>query len=115
MKELPKVYEPHAVEDHWIQKWIDKNLFSPDRSNKSNRTYSVVIPPPNVTGVLHMGHALTNTIQDILVRWRRMHGDNALWLCILVIMRPSMIGFIMFSIFLASLSFSTLKIRIIFL
>ncbi|MBI2338953.1 MAG: valine--tRNA ligase [Deltaproteobacteria bacterium] len=82
MKELPKVYEPHAVEDRWIQQWIDRNYFAPDLSNKSDKsygTYSIVIPPPNVTGSLHMGHALNNTLQDILVRYRRMKGDNTLW------------------------------------
>ncbi len=79
MKELSKAYEPHAVEDRWIQTWIDKNLFSPNSSNKSSLAYSIVIPPPNVTGSLHMGHALNNTLQDILVRYHRMQGDHTLW------------------------------------
>ena len=79
MKELSKIYEPHEVEDKWIKVWLDKNVFSPDTSDKSNGTYSIVIPPPNVTGSLHMGHALNNTVQDILVRYHRMRGDNTLW------------------------------------
>ncbi|MBI4411701.1 MAG: valine--tRNA ligase [Deltaproteobacteria bacterium] len=79
MKELPKVYEPHAVEDRWIQHWIDRNYFAPDLSDQSDRSYSIVIPPPNVTGSLHMGHALNNTLQDILVRYHRMKGDSTLW------------------------------------
>ncbi len=78
MKELSKTYEPHDVEDKWIKVWLDKNLFAPKVSS-SAQSFSMVIPPPNVTGSLHMGHALNNTVQDILVRYHRMKGDNTLW------------------------------------
>lgn len=72
-------YNPKDIEDRWYSFWEAEGLFhsEPDPSKKS---YSIVIPPPNVTGVLHMGHALNNIIQDILVRWRRMQGYNTLWL-----------------------------------
>ncbi len=77
MKELDSVYNPSEVEDRWYGYWLDKGLFrsTPD----SREPYTIVIPPPNVTGVLHMGHMLNNTIQDILVRRARMEGKNALW------------------------------------
>ncbi len=75
--ELPSKYNPADVEGKWYQYWLDHKLFS---SNPDNREpYTVVIPPPNVTGVLHMGHMLNNTIQDILVRRARMEGKNACW------------------------------------
>jgi len=79
MKELPTVYDPKQVEDKWYAVWEEKGYFhaSPDPSKKP---YSIVIPPPNVTGILHMGHALNNTIQDVLIRWRRMQGYEALWM-----------------------------------
>ncbi len=76
---LDKGYEPHGVEKRWYQFWEEKKLFA--AAEESNRqSYSIVIPPPNVTGVLHMGHALNNTLQDILCRYRRLHGDNVLWM-----------------------------------
>ncbi len=77
MKELATVYSPAQVEDKWYAYWMEHKLFSsvPD----ARTPYTVVIPPPNVTGVLHMGHMLNNTIQDILVRRARMMGMNALW------------------------------------
>ncbi len=77
MKELATVYNPSEVEDKWYAYWMEHKLFSskPD----AREPYTVVIPPPNVTGVLHMGHMLNNTIQDILVRRARMTGKNALW------------------------------------
>ncbi len=75
--ELASKYSPEAVEGKWYQYWMDHHLFS---SKPDGRTpYTVVIPPPNVTGVLHMGHMLNNTIQDILVRRARMEGKNACW------------------------------------
>ena len=75
--ELASKYDPQAVESKWYQYWMDNHLF---RSKPDNRQpYTVVIPPPNVTGVLHMGHMLNNTIQDILVRRARMEGKNACW------------------------------------
>ena len=78
MSELEKRYDPHQVEDRWYSYWFKKNYFHATVES-SRPFYSIVIPPPNVTGMLHMGHAFNNTLQDILIRWRRMHGDNALW------------------------------------
>src|SRR3989338_2517942 len=79
MSELPKAYEPAEVEKKWYQFWLEQKLFhAPDVSKK--KSYSIVIPPPNVTGALHMGHALNNTLQDILIRWKRMQGFSALWM-----------------------------------
>ncbi len=78
MNNLPKQYSPRNTEARWYKHWIDKGYF---RSDPDDRTpYSMVIPPPNVTGVLHMGHMLNNTIQDVLVRRARMHGYNTCWL-----------------------------------
>ncbi|MBB65606.1 MAG: valine--tRNA ligase [Waddliaceae bacterium] len=78
MFELPKSYDPASVEEKWYQYWLEKKLFHADPA--SDKTpYCIVIPPPNVTGVLHMGHALVNTLQDILIRWKRMLGFEALW------------------------------------
>ncbi|MCP4352530.1 MAG: valine--tRNA ligase [Desulfobacterales bacterium] len=76
---LEKTYEPHSVEKHWYKLWEQEKLFS-SSENSDKRSYSIVIPPPNVTGVLHMGHALNNTMQDILCRYRRIKGDNVLWM-----------------------------------
>ena len=75
--ELASKYDPQAVESKWYQYWLDKKLFSSKPDGRE--PYTVVIPPPNVTGVLHMGHMLNNTIQDILVRRARMEGKNACW------------------------------------
>ncbi len=76
---LKKGYEPHDVEKRWYDFWEQEQLFSAaDKSPKDS--YSIVIPPPNVTGVLHMGHALNITLQDILCRFRRLKGDNVLWM-----------------------------------
>ena len=69
--ELPKVYSPSDFEDRIYQNWCDKGYFTPDVNNPAP-SFSVVIPPPNVTGQLHMGHALDETLQDILVRYKRM-------------------------------------------
>ncbi len=79
MTELSKTYNPEAVEDKWYTWWLEQGYFHGDPS-KGGTPYCVVIPPPNVTGILHMGHALNNTIQDVLVRWRRMQGYNAVWI-----------------------------------
>ncbi len=79
MAELSKSYEPHEVERKWYQYWLDNRLFHADENNPE-RPYSIVIPPPNVTGNLHMGHALNNTLQDILCRFKRMEGYNVLWM-----------------------------------
>jgi valyl-tRNA synthetase len=79
VKELAKGYEPHDVEKKWYAAWEEGGLFR--AVAHSDRTpYSIVIPPPNVTGALHMGHALNNTLQDILCRWKRMAGSNVLWM-----------------------------------
>jgi valyl-tRNA synthetase len=78
-RELAKVYEPADVEDRWYKFWVDKRYFHADPAN-DGKPYSMVIPPPNVTGVLHMGHALNNTLQDALARWKRMSGSNTLWM-----------------------------------
>ena len=78
-KELAKQYEPQIVEDRTYKNWIDGGYFkAPCDPNK--KTYTIVIPPPNITGQLHMGHALDNTLQDILIRYKRMQGFDTLWL-----------------------------------
>ena len=76
--ELPKVYSPSEFEDRIYKNWSEKGYFTPDVNNPAPH-FSVVIPPPNVTGQLHMGHALDETLQDILVRYKRMQGYNTLW------------------------------------
>ena len=76
---LDKGYEPAAVEKHWYEYWEREGLFDAEDTSDA-RPYAIVIPPPNVTGVLHMGHALNNTLQDILCRYRRLKGDNVLWM-----------------------------------
>jgi valyl-tRNA synthetase len=76
---LDKAYEPHDVEKRWYDFWEKENLFGASEED-GRQAYSIVIPPPNVTGVLHMGHALNNTLQDILCRYRRLRGDNVLWM-----------------------------------
>jgi valyl-tRNA synthetase len=78
IKELEKVYDPSVVEERWYQTWLDKKYFHTE-VDKSKKPFTIVMPPPNITGQLHMGHALDNTIQDILIRWKRMSGYNALW------------------------------------
>src|SRR5215471_18348712 len=76
---IPKAYEPQAVEEKWYQFWLDNNCFTADPASRKP-PFSIVIPPPNVTGMLHMGHVLNNTIQDILSRKARMDGKEVLWL-----------------------------------
>src|SRR5438552_5291388 len=75
--ELPKAYDPQDAQKRWLAFWDEQGFFHsrPD----TREPYTIVIPPPNVTGALHMGHALNNTLQDVLIRWRRMQGFNALW------------------------------------
>ena len=77
-KELSKLYEPSEVEDKIYKYWIDNNCFHAERDSEKE-PYTIVIPPPNITGQLHMGHALDNTLQDILIRWKRMSGYCTLW------------------------------------
>ncbi|MDY3941047.1 MAG: valine--tRNA ligase [Eubacteriales bacterium] len=78
-KELPKTYDPASFEDRIYGEWCQHDLFKPDPDPKKP-SYSIVIPPPNITGQLHMGHALDNTLQDILTRYKRMKGFSTLWL-----------------------------------
>ena len=77
MKELATKYDPSEVEGKWYKYWMEHKLFHSEPDGRE--PYTIVIPPPNVTGILHMGHMLNNTIQDILVRRARMEGKNALW------------------------------------
>ena len=79
MSLLDKGYAPHEVERRWYEFWEQEGLFAADE-NSSRKPYAIVIPPPNVTGVLHMGHALNITLQDILCRYRKLRGDNVLWM-----------------------------------
>ena len=78
-RELDKTYDPQAVEDRTYRFWLEKKYFHAVR-NPQKKPYTIVIPPPNITGQLHMGHALDETLQDILIRWRRMQGYCALWI-----------------------------------
>lgn len=79
--EMQKAYEPKGIEEKWYKKWEEGGFFSPEvNSAPSAEPFSIVIPPPNVTGSLHMGHALDNTLQDILARYKRMRGFRVLWL-----------------------------------
>jgi valyl-tRNA synthetase len=79
--ELPKAYEPLAIEPRWYQFWLDRGVFAASADpNDTRPTYCVPMPPPNVTGALHMGHALMTTLEDALVRYRRMLGANTLWM-----------------------------------
>lgn len=78
MKELEKTYTPAAIEERLYQKWLDGKYFHAE-VNKDKKPFTIVMPPPNVTGQLHMGHALDNTMQDILIRYKRMQGFEALW------------------------------------
>jgi valyl-tRNA synthetase len=83
--DLPKAYDPTAIEDHWAEYWVRENLFAqsaPDSASAtpSGESFTILLPPPNVTGRLHMGHMLNQAEMDILTRWRRMSGRRALWL-----------------------------------
>ena len=77
-KELEKQYDPKNVEDRIYQTWLDEDYFHA-KVEWDKIPYTIVIPPPNITGQLHMGHALDNTMQDIIIRWRRMQGFDTLW------------------------------------
>lgn len=79
MQELEKVYNPAQTEDRVYRSWMEKGYFHP-APNPSKNPYTIMMPPPNITGQLHMGHALDNTLQDILIRWRRMQGYETLWM-----------------------------------
>ncbi len=81
--QIEKRYDPNSSREKWYQFWLDNNLFTADPNSEraqAGKTYSIVIPPPNVTGILHIGHALNNTLQDILCRWKRMEGFEVLWM-----------------------------------
>src|SRR5262249_24938194 len=75
---LPKTYDPQAVETKWYRFWEDGGYFKP-RPNASRKPFVISMPPPNVTGALHLGHAISATIEDIMIRYHRMQGDETLW------------------------------------
>jgi valyl-tRNA synthetase len=79
MSEIPKAYEPGKIEQKWYDFWLKQGYFSPQVDPKK-KPFVIIMPPPNVTGELHLGHALTATLEDIMVRWHRMKGESALWL-----------------------------------
>ena len=79
MPNLDTVYRPGEVEARWSREWLERDLFRADTMAGDEPAYCIVIPPPNITGSLHLGHALNNTLQDILIRWHRMRGDATLW------------------------------------
>jgi len=79
MVEIEKTYRPADIEEKWYRIWEEEGSFNASEAGGED-SFSIVIPPPNVTGILHIGHALNNTLQDILVRWRRMQGRNTLWI-----------------------------------
>ena len=76
--ELDKIYNPKNVESKWYKYWQEQNIFAPNKELED--PFTIMIPPPNVTGILHMGHVLNNTIQDILIRKERMNQKSTLWL-----------------------------------
>src|SRR5213082_62734 len=84
MHELAKAYDPSAIEPRWAEKWAHEKLFSvrtpPHGSPEAARAFALLLPPPNVTGRLHMGHMLNQTEMDIIIRWHRMRGQTTLWL-----------------------------------
>ena len=73
-KELAKTYDPKGIEERLYQKWVDSKYFHARSQIRSKKPFTIVMPPPNITGQLHMGHALDNTMQDILIRYKRMQG-----------------------------------------
>src|SRR5271157_3108612 len=77
--ELSKAFDPKTYEDRVYAGWMEKKLFAPKPADRGKKTFVIVIPPPNVTGVLHMGHGLNNSLQDIVIRYHRMIGDDTLW------------------------------------
>ena len=77
-KELEKTYNPQAIEERLYDKWLEKKYFHAE-VDRSKKPFTIVMPPPNITGQLHIGHALDNTMQDILIRYKRMQGYSALW------------------------------------
>src|SRR6202044_3922256 len=85
-REIPKAYEPQEIEERWAKAWYDENLFRAENSGNPNVAglaqprFSIALPPPNVTGSIHIGHMLEHTQIDMLVRWHRMRGHRTLWL-----------------------------------
>ncbi|MDG3002434.1 valine--tRNA ligase [Paludisphaera mucosa] len=79
INDIPKQYDPKDAQDRWYQVWLERGYFHADPAS-DKPAYCIVIPPPNVTGALHLGHALNNTLQDVLIRWRRMQGWDCLWM-----------------------------------
>ena len=79
MIELSSKYNPKETEEKWLKVWKEGNIFHAKADSKKP-PFTIVIPPPNVTGILHMGHALNNTLQDILIRYKRMNGFETLWM-----------------------------------
>ena len=79
MTEIPKAYEPARVEQKWYRFWMERGFFTP-KIDHEKKPFVIIMPPPNVTGELHLGHALTATLEDIMIRWHRMRGEPALWL-----------------------------------
>ena len=77
-KELAKTYDPKQIEDRLYEKWMNKGYFHSE-VDRSRKPFTIVMPPPNITGQLHMGHALDNTMQDILIRYKKLQGYNTLW------------------------------------
>ena len=77
--EINKSYEPQKIEKKWYENSIKNGYFTPKR-DKSKKPYTILIPPPNVTGILHMGHVLNNTLQDVMIRYKRMTGVPTLWI-----------------------------------
>ena len=77
--EIPKVYSPEAIEPYWAHVWVEQKLYRPS-GDPGRERFSLTIPPPNVTGSLHIGHMLEHTEIDILMRWHRMRGEDVLWL-----------------------------------
>ena len=78
-QEMPKAYDPKTVEDKWYKFWLEKDYFKPV-INPKKKPFTIIMPPPNVTGDLHMGHALVAALEDTMIRWHRMQGDPTLWL-----------------------------------
>ena len=85
-KQLSKTYSPNSVEDKWYQEWENSGAYIPN--NSGNGSFTLMIPPPNVTGILTMGHVLNNSIQDVLVRRARMLGKSTLWLPAIIENQP---------------------------
>lgn len=79
-QEIPKTFSPSEVEENWYKKWEEGKYFKPKKSKNGKKPYTIIMPPPNVTGKLHMGHALNHTIHDILIRLKRMQGHETLWI-----------------------------------